>query len=130
MSQDMITLKWYNDDGEEIEHTFPSCNEVCPECEGYGTHLNPNIREHAYSMEEFEQEFDEEGREQYFKHGGIYDVRCQVCRGNKVIQVAEESLFNSEQKSLYEEYQKYQDNCAQERDMDRAIFRMETGYRE
>ena len=91
MTKASITVKWENDEGEEVEHTFPAINEVCGRCEGYGTHLNPSIGQHAYTLEEFNEAFDDdESREAYFTRGGMYDVRCEQCHGNKVIQVIDE----------------------------------------
>lgn len=129
--QGEIVLKWENEDGDEVEHTFPSTNEVCDHCEGYGTHLNPSIGQHAYSMEEFHEAFeDEEDRAEYFKRGGIYDVPCEVCHGNKVVEVADEKRFTPEQKVLYAEYEAKEDQRAQWDAEDRATYRMESGYRE
>ncbi len=126
--QGEIILKLYNNEGEEVEHTFPSINEVCHHCEGYGTHLNPSIGQHAYTMEEFHEAFsDEEDREQYFKRGGIYDVQCEVCHGNKVIAIVDESKLNEEQKKLFAEWEEYQEGCAREDAADRATRRMESG---
>jgi hypothetical protein len=104
-----ITVKTFDDDGDEIELTLPAKNEVCDRCEGHGTHLNPSIGEHAYTPEEFEDSFDEEGREEYFKHGGIYDVACEVCKGNKVVPVVNEDALNDEEKKEYAEFQKVQE---------------------
>ena len=122
-----IKLTWYDEEGEEITATFPSTNEVCPTCEGFGTHLNPSIGQHAYSREEFEDSFDEEGREQYFQRGGIYDVRCEECRGNKVTQVVDEGKLSTEQKVLYAQYQESEDRRARYDADDRATYRMESG---
>lgn len=134
--QGEIELTWTNEDGDEVTHTFPSTNEVCTRCEGYGTHLNPNIGEHAYSSEEFAESFpDDEDmgfnpREEYFKRGGIYDVQCETCHGNKVIEVADESKMTDEQKTLFAEYEKHEEQMARYDAEDRATRRMEEGYRE
>jgi hypothetical protein len=72
-------------EGLETPYRLPARNRVCSRCEGHGTHLNPSIGEHAYTREEFESEFDDEQREEYFKRGGIYDVRCEVCHGLRVV---------------------------------------------
>lgn len=82
-----------SDDGTVI--TLPARMEVCPRCDGFGTHLNPSIGEHAYSEEEFDEAFHEpEDREEYFKRGGIYDVTCRECHGNRVIAVPDEKRIN------------------------------------
>jgi hypothetical protein len=104
-----ITLKVFDDDGDEIELTLPAKNEVCDRCEGHGTHLTPSIGEHAYSSEEFEEAFDEEGRKEYFRRGGIYDVQCHECKGNKVVPVVNEDALNDEEKKEYAGFQAIQE---------------------
>jgi hypothetical protein len=76
-----------DDDGEEISHSLPAMYVVCDRCEGFGTHLHEAIAEHAYSLEEFNESFDEEEREEYFKRGGRYDVVCTECKGLRVVSV-------------------------------------------
>lgn len=125
--QGEIELEWYDEDGEEVSHSFPSKNEVCHRCEGYGTHLNPSIGNHAYSQEEFYESFDEEGREEYFKRGGIYDVQCEECKGNKVIEVVDESRLSEEQKKLYEEYCEHEEDMARMDEDDRRTRYYESG---
>lgn len=125
--QGEIELTWCDEDGEEVEHSFPSKNEVCHRCEGYGTHLNPSIGNHAYSQEEFYESFDDEGREEYFKRGGIYDVQCEECKGNKVIEVVDESKLSEEQKKLYEEYCEHEEDMARMDEDDRRTRYYESG---
>ncbi len=80
-----------DDDGERVV-TLPVKMEVCSRCEGHGYHLTPSIGEHAYSQEEFYEAFDdEEDRAEYFRRGGIYDVRCYDCKGANVVPVVDES---------------------------------------
>lgn len=114
-----------DDDGNEVEHTLPSKFEVCSRCEGHGTHLHPDIGGHAYTPEEFAESFDDEGREEYFRHGGIYDVTCKRCGGRRVVpEVDEEACRSAEQKAALELYWKraddayeYEQLCASERRM-------------
>lgn len=129
MSQrNQITLSWSDENGDEIEHAFPSINEVCARCEGFGTHLTPSIGEHAYSMEEFYESFPEdEDREQYFRHGGIYDVKCEECGGKNVVPVVDEGHLDAQQKELYADYCRSEDQRAQDAEQDRATYRMESG---
>jgi len=126
--QGEIVLKLYDEEGEEVEHTFPSINEVCPRCEGFGTHLTPSIGQHAYTQEEFYEAFsDEEDREQYFRRGGIYDVTCEECKGNKVIQVVDEDHLTEDQKKVYEEWQEQEEENAREDAADRRTRYYESG---
>lgn len=100
-----IVIKIIDDDGEEIEHTFPCKNEVCSECQGHGYVLCEGMREHAYSAEEFNEAFDdEEDRAAYFQRGGKYDVICHVCKGKNVVPVVDEDQLTKEQKEIYKVY--------------------------
>lgn len=130
-----IELTWTEEDedensesyGDEIEfvETFPAKMEVCPNCEGHGTHLREGMRYHAYTREEFENEFDDEMKEEYFKRGGIYDVQCSECKGLRVVPVVNEDALNKEQKELYARYQKYEEERAQDDAAYEAECRME-----
>lgn len=130
MSQMSITL--YDEDGTETEHQLPSKMEVCPRCEGHGTHLTPSIGEHAYSAEEFYESFSEpEDREEYFKRGGIYDVTCYTCKGANVIQVVDEDacLRDEKLKSIFlswqeqeEESAAFEAECRVEREMEAKML--------
>lgn len=115
-----LLFSWEDDDGEhQVE--LPARFEVCSRCEGHGSHLNPSIGEHAYSVEEFCDSFDEEERQQYFTRGGIYDVICEECQGQRVISVVDESQLTAEQKAVFGRYTKYQEAKAK----DDAIWRAE-----
>lgn len=79
-----ITVTLLSDDGEEEEFKLPATKEVCHDCDGHGKVLHEAIRNHAYTPEEFNESFDDEEREQYFKRGGMYDVTCPTCKGSNV----------------------------------------------
>lgn len=101
-----------NEDGEESVVDLPTKFTVCPRCEGHGTHLHPDIGGHAYTSEEFNESFDYEEREEYFRHGGRYDVACEECNGLRVVSVVnEEELQQTDDgKELLKEYNKHLDN--------------------
>jgi hypothetical protein len=118
-----ITVFYTDENDEQIYCTFPAKYEVCPDCNGYGTHLNESMRNHAYSEEEFA-DFSEYEKEQYFERGGIYDVTCLKCKGKRVVKAIDEDSLNSEQKiahKLYESYiqecYRYFDLCKKEKEM-------------
>ena len=126
-----INLKWFDEEtGDEIEHEFPAKNEVCPRCEGFGTHLNPSIGEHAYTIEEFNEAFfEDEDKDAYFSRGGIYDGQCQEGRGNKVVLIADEERFNEEEKKLFEQYEESEEKRARYDAEDRMTQFWENGGR-
>lgn len=119
-----------NPNGEEIFVIVPEKREVCPTCDGWGSHLNRSIGLHAYTKEEFDQEFDDKHAEQYFRRGGIYDVQCSECHGEKVISVVDEDQLTSEQKILYVQYLERMDRLAQDDEDDRRTRWAENGYQE
>jgi hypothetical protein len=125
----MEILITYESDGEEVTVNFPSRNEVCDRCNGYGTHLCPGMEHHAYSYEEFNNEFDPEEQEEYFKRGGMYDVACEVCKGKNVVQVIDEEQCKSEEMKehlrLYKEWKK---EMTQLNKIENDERRMELGY--
>jgi len=114
---------------EEVCVALPHKNEVCPKCEGYGTHLTESIGNHAYSSEEFEEAFPEdEDKEQYFRRGGIYDVQCTRCGGKRVVLVVdEEACTTPEQKAHLKAYLKAERRRAREEEEDRRTRWYEDG---
>jgi hypothetical protein len=117
-----ITFENENDEGEEITYELPARMEVCNRCHGHGTHLNPNIGQHAYTPEEFAEAFDDdESREAYFTRGGMYDVTCESCGGQNVIAVVDRDHADPKILKLYDEKRK---NEEEDRAMDRAEARM------
>ena len=102
--------------------------EVCSRCEGHGTHLTPSIGNHAYSQEEFNETFwEDEDREQYFTRGGIYDVQCEVCHGDKVQEVIQWDHDLMQNPSVLA-YKKWLDELAIEHEADERMYRAESGY--
>lgn len=58
--------------------------EVCPACEGRGSHVNPSIDDRGITSSEWA-EWDEDDRETYISGG--YDVSCYECGGQRVVSV-------------------------------------------
>lgn len=123
-----MQVTYFDDNGDEVSCELPSKFEVCPRCEGHGTHLNPSIGNHAYSVEEFNEAFDdEESRAEYFKRGGIYDVTCEQCGGKRVIEVPNPEAMSSEQKTHFEAWEKSEEESARMDAEDRRTRWMEDG---
>jgi RecJ-like exonuclease len=74
----------YEDNGDETQVEVPVKYEVCPTCDGKGTHVNPAIDAGGITSSEWE-EWDDEDRESYMS--GAYDVRCYECQGKRVVPV-------------------------------------------
>ena len=71
-----------DDDGLELR--VPSRWEICPRCEGDGTHGNPSIDGNGITAEEWDRDWDEESRDAYMS--GAYDVSCEECKGSGKVQ--------------------------------------------
>jgi len=132
---DTIKLTWTQecedenstDFGEDIEfeEEFPAKMEVCGRCEGHGSHMNESMGSYGYSSEEFDREFDDDEKKEYFKRGGIYDVRCTECHDLRVVPIVNESLFTAEQKKMYAAFVEYDEDRTRYDAEDAAEARME-----
>lgn len=103
------------EDANGVEHQLPTRFELCPRCQGHGTHTNPAIDGHGISPEEFAEDPDFE--DAYF--AGRYDVTCQDCNGLRVIEVVDEERLTQEQHTAWESHleaeREYQRDYASER---------------
>lgn len=100
--------------GDEIE--LPTKWGICGTCSGNGKHS-----QHlgAYSQEEFDEAFDPEEAERYFR--GDYDTRCDECDGTGKVQVVDESALSPEERIAFRKAcaddRAYERECAMERRM-------------
>jgi hypothetical protein len=80
-----FTFTQENDDGEEVSYTLPAKFEVCPTCEGRGSHVNPSIDAGGISEDDdfWHDDEDEEGNSRY--RSGFYNVTCYTCGGRNVV---------------------------------------------
>lgn len=78
---------YLDDDTEEIVQ-FPAKFELCPTCNGKGSHVNPGIDSHGITSDEWHNNWSYEEREQYMSGG--YDVSCYECNGRRVVPVVDE----------------------------------------
>lgn len=96
------------EDDDGYEHDLPTKFEICPTCDGRGTHVNPSIDAQGLTGEDFAEDLDFE--EAYF--AGRYDVPCYECEGRNVVPVVDESkcsaallaLWRADVESLAEMY--------------------------
>ena len=92
------------DDLPEEKHEVPFTYEVCGDCNGRGTRVNPNIDGNGITDEEFAR--DPEFRRAYFS--GVYDQPCPACGGKRVVPKCDDP----EVYAAYDEY--VQDRLAHE----------------
>lgn len=114
-----ITLTTGEDaDGNETVLVLPARYEVCGRCHGKGTHVNPSIDGNGITSDEMD-ELGPEFLEDYL--GGVYDVPCEECEGERVVLVPDEDRCSPAQLKAYrdhlrEEYE-YRAEVAAERRM-------------
>lgn len=121
-----ISIEAANDDSGDVETlVLPAKWQICSRCNGNGTHVNPSIDGHGITSEEWENDWDPEEREGYFR--GDYDIRCDAgCCDGKVLEIDYERL-NDELKKKVDEYYDGQAEIARERAYDARIRRYEDG---
>ena len=118
----------YDENGERIVESLPAKFIVCPECEGHGTVLNPSMKEHCYTPEEFDETFSLDEQEEYFKRGGRYDVQCPNCKGkNVVLVVDEDACQEGANKVILDAHEKWSNELWLSRESDRKTMMGEMG---
>ena len=100
--RNVIKFVMYTDDGDEIVAELPACYEVCPRCEGRGSHVDPAIDGHGLSREDFDE--DPYFEENYFS--GEYDVPCHECKGLRVIYVPDALRADPDTLAKYRQQQR------------------------
>lgn len=125
MNRAILKLPYISRYGIEREFTFPACFEVCPRCDGCGSHVNPAIDGNGLSREDFDQDPDFE--EDYF--AGVYDVPCEECRGLRVVPVFDEAHASKRQRARYAVVQRQRDEIAAEARADARTAWYEMGCR-
>jgi RecJ-like exonuclease len=84
-------IESYDEFGAEVQ--LPSKKEICPQCHGEGTHVNPSIDGNGLTYEDFDD--DPDFYEDYYN--GHYDVVCHTCNGHNVVDVLDEDKCTPEQ---------------------------------
>jgi hypothetical protein len=94
---------------------WPTVREKCERCDGHGKHVNPSIDGHGISMQEFDE--DPEFRQAYFS--GRYDVRCEECDGEKIVEYLDWENLKGEAlqiaQAFYDGERAYERECRMER---------------
>lgn len=108
-------------DGNEI--ALPAIFRVCPRCEGAGSHVNPSIDGNGLTAEDFAE--DPDFAEEYMR--GSYDVPCQQCGGQRVIEAVDASRFTAEQRAAWEAHQEAEREYRRDYNSERWLRYAETG---
>jgi hypothetical protein len=112
------------DTGEELE--LPTKFELCPRCQGAGTHTNPSIDGNGITSSEWA-EWDDDDRETYMSGG--YDVRCETCKGERVVAVPALDRCTFAQKRLLVRNRQAEREYQRDYDSERWLRMAESGER-
>ncbi len=93
-----FTFTIYHDNDSEEEISVPTHWEVCPVCNGQGTHVNPSIDAHGITADEFHEDPDFEG--DYFS--GVYDQTCNECHGRTTVRAPNWDAMSQEHQDAYQ----------------------------
>lgn len=131
-----MEISYENDDGEEVVVDLPSKKVVCSFCKGEGAHLCDGMRGVAFTQEDMA-DWEDDERAAYFEHGvrkgtktpkSHYDVKCEECDGEKVVDEVDEVLLTAEEKVHYDLWVESEESrssfdraWAQERNMERMM---------
>lgn len=91
-----------DDEGYERKIRLPAVAVVCDRCNGEGTHVNPAIDGHGLTWEEIDELGGDEFMDDYL--GGVYDVSCEECNGERIIWNPDTSRANPDDLKLWEEH--------------------------
>jgi hypothetical protein len=94
-------------DDDEIE--LPSVFEVCPVCDGKGTHVNPAIDSGGINPDTFHD--DPDFYDDY--RNGVFDQQCNRCGGLRVVKVVDRDTCSPKLLAAYD--QQVEDDAAAER---------------
>lgn len=89
--------------------------------------MNESMRSHAYTLEEFNRDFDDEEKQEYFRRGGMYDVQCPTCHGKNVVEEIDRDACKGIQLFILKAWDKQQKKEAAYKMEEKLIYRMENG---
>ena len=103
---------------ESTSYTLPVKMEVCPTCNGRGTHINPSIDASGITEDsDMWEDCDEYGENNYLS--GRYDVTCYTCKGRNVVASIDRKGADKKALKVWEsrerEEREYQATCRSER---------------
>lgn len=110
-------------EGEQLRGILllPAQYEVCGRCSGKGTHWHPSL-DNGITEEDRDRDWDPESWE-WLMNGGM-DVRCEECKGERLVPVPQDSVNSPEAQKAFQIYNNwldeerdYQALCESERRM-------------
>lgn len=105
----------YDEIADEYFLDVPWKYVICDHCNGHGTHVNPSIDGNGITSEEWDRDWDDDAREDYF--AGVYDVSCEArCHEGKIMVPNTDNMTEEMQKIIkkweHEESERdYENRC-------------------
>lgn len=96
------------DDGRGELSAIPTKRIVCPRCDGRGKHDHPAFSNGITASEWNSDDWDDDSRETYMRGG--YDVACEECHGNNVVEAPDEERMSPEMLAKLHSY--YRDEAS------------------
>lgn len=119
MSTATVTITDAN--GDELR--LPAHFEVCPRCDGVGSHVNPSIDGNGLTAEDFAE--DPDFADEYMR--GTYDVPCTECHGERVVAQVDVEALTPDQRAAWESYLAVERDYQRDYDSERWLRYAETG---
>jgi hypothetical protein len=114
-----MTFTFQVDNGEEEEepksYVLPAKYEVCPTCNGRGSHVRPSVDAGGYNFDD--DDYDPETGESVY-WSGMYDQTCETCHGRTTVPVIDRDRADKATLAIWDE------RCEEDADYER-ICRME-----
>ncbi len=122
--RETFTFEWGENEetGKPVVYVVPITREVCPTCDGKGSHVNPSIDasgiggDDEFWDDDYSDDYDDEdgnpGGSKYLN--GFYDVTCYTCKGKNVVPTIDRRI--TEKKAL----EAWDDRCEDAAEYDRV----------
>lgn len=102
---------------DDEERRIPALEETCPDCDGKGSYVNPDIDRHGLSADDFTE--DPEFAEGYFR--GVYNITCRLCGGKGKVLGPDEYRWSQEDRKAWEDAWEYEAQSRAEQDAERRM---------
>lgn len=106
-----MEIFFVDDWGDEVSLDVKPKKEVCPECDGEGSHIHNAFRYDSFSPYDADREgvdFHETVKDMV---SGRYDVVCSECKGLRVVDVPDLSCLTESELKSYQETLRINAEC-------------------
>jgi hypothetical protein len=108
----VIRFEYEDNEGETVVGEFPARFEVCPTCEGRGTHVNPSIDASGYYADE-DEDYIPDDDEPAYPHA--FEQTCGTCHGKRVVLEIDRRAADPDMLARYDAHLDDLDECEADR---------------